>query len=505
MESCGAAVMSRLIERSPNGYRFPGLVDAHVHIESSHLRPSEFGRMLATQGTFAAVCDPHEIVNVAGEAGLDFMLADARHSPAQLFFALPSCVPATEFETSGARIDAAATARILDAHPELVALGEMMDFPSVLAGADEACAKICAALSRGRRVDGHFPGGGGAEIRAYAASGVTSDHETVTAAEALGKIAAGMTVFIREGSSARNLAAVLPAVTDANWRQFCFCTDDLSAADLAQGRGILDCVRKAVRLGMNPERAVAIASENAVRHFGLAVDPEAYVEVRDLVDFELVRMVPPRVSAAGVADSADLARPLHDSVRLPSLAGFAFPAFPAAAECRLAIGVRPTEIVTEKAVLRRGEACLRLAVIERHGVNGNVAYAPVVGAGAFHGALATTIAHDSHNVVVLGDNDADMLRAVTRLGEIGGGAVAAADGEIRAELALPLGGLMSEDGAEVVAAADARLRREVRSLGCSLPEPLTTLSFLALPVIPHLRLTDRGLFDVDAFRFAPDS
>ena len=489
-----------LIERSREGYRIPGLVDAHVHIESSHLRPSEFGRMLVEQGTFAAVCDPHEIVNVAGEAGLDFRLSDARRSPAQLFFALPSCVPATAFETSGARIGAAATARILDAHPELVALGEMMDFPSVLAGADEACAKIRAALDRGRRVDGHFPGGGGAAIRAYAAAGVTSDHETATAEEARGKIAAGMTVFIREGSSARNLAAVLPAVTDANWRRFCFCTDDLSAADLSRGRGILDCVRKAVRLGMDPERAVAIASVNAVRHFALAVDPDAYVEVRDLTDFEIIRTVPPRVSAAAAAD----ARRLLGSVRLPSLARFAFPAWPATVPRRPAIGVKPTELVTEKAELRRGEAFLRLAVIERHGINGNVAYAPVVGAGDFHGALASTIAHDSHNVVVLGDNDADMLRAVMRLGEIGGGAVVAADGDVRAELALPIGGLMGLDDADAVAAADERLRREVRALGCSLPEPLTTLSFLALPVIPHLRLTDRGLFDVDEFRFVSE-
>lgn len=461
--------------------------------------------MIAAQGTFAAVCDPHEIVNVAGETGLDFMLSDARRSPARLFFALPSCVPATAFETSGARIDAAATARILDAHPELVALGEMMDFPSVLAGADEACAKIRAALDRGRRVDGHFPGGRGAKIRAYAAAGVTSDHETTTADEALDKIAAGMTVFIREGSSARNLAAVLPAVTDENWRRFCFCTDDLSAADLSRGRGILDCVRKAVRLGMAPERAVAIASVNAVRHFGLDVDPEAYVEVRDLVDFEVVRTVPPRVSGADASASAADARQLRGSVRLPSLAHFAFPVWPETEPQRLAIGVKPTELVTEKVVLRRGDPFLRLAVVERHGVNGNVAYAPVVGAGPFHGALASTIAHDSHNVVVLGDNDADMLRAVTRLGEIGGGAVVAADGDVRAELVLPLGGLMGLDDADAVSAADEHLRQETQALGCSLPEPLTTLSFLALPVIPRLRLTDRGLFDVDAFDFVSDS
>ena len=487
-----------MIERVKDGYRLPGLVDAHVHVESSHLRPCEFGRLLAARGTFAAVCDPHEIVNVAGETGLAFMLADARRSPARLFFTLPSCVPATGFETSGACIDAAETARLFDAYPELIALGEMMDYPSVLAGRDEARAKIRAAVDRGRRVDGHFPGGRGEAVLAYARAGVSSDHETMSADEARDKIAAGMTVFIREGSSARNLEAVLPAVTDDNWRHFCFCTDDLSAADLAQGRGILDCVRKAVRLGMDSERAVAIASDNAVRHFGLPVDPEACLVVRDLVDFEIVRVVPPRL-APSVSDATVEADSLRASVRLPSLDGFSFPRQLTAGP-RMAIGIRPTEVLTDKVELRAGDAFLRLAVVERHGVNGNIAYAPVVGAGPFHGALATSVAHDSHNVIVMGDNDADMRRAVVRLGELGGGAVATVDGEVLAALPLPIGGLMSDADAASVAEADGRLRREVRRLGCTLPEPLTSLSFLALPVIPHLRLTDRGLFDADAFR-----
>jgi len=486
-----------LIERTSDGYRLPGLVDAHVHIESSHLCPHEFGRLLAMNGTFAAVCDPHEIVNVAGEEGLSFMLDDARRSPAQLFFSLPSCVPATAFETSGARLDAAATERLFVRYPELVALGEMMDYPSVIARAPDVMKKIRAALSRGKRVDGHFPGGSGELLRKYAAAGVTSDHETATAEEAREKIAAGLTVFIREGSSARNLAALLPAVTDDNWERFCFCTDDLSAADLAQGRGILDCVRQAVRLGMDPERAVAIASVNAVRHFGLKVDPEAHFIVKDLVDFEIVRTVPPR--RAPVAP-VPLPPSLLASVHLPPSDRLVFPDGDAGAR-RLAIGVKPTEIVTERATVGPGDACLRLAVVERHGINGNVACAPVVGAGLFHGALASSIGHDSHNIIVLGDNEADMRRAVVRLGETGGGATVVADGCVRAELRLPVGGLMSEEDAATVAAADENVRRVVRSLGCTLPEPLTTLSFLALPVIPHLRLTDRGLFDVDGWRF----
>jgi len=488
-----------LIEKVADGYRLPGLVDAHVHIESSHLRPREFGRMLVANGTFSAVCDPHEIVNVAGEPGLRFMMEDARHSPAQLFFALPSSVPATEFETSGARIDADETARLFDRYPDLVALAEVMNYPGVIAKDPEVLAKIRAALERGKRVDGHFPGGRGEALRAYAAAGVTSDHETMSAEEAREEVGAGMTVFIREGSSAKNLAAVLPAVTDGNWRQFCFSTDDLSAADLAKGGGILDCVRKAVALGMAPERAVAIASENPIRHFGLRVDPDAHFVVRDLVDFEIVRVVPPRRERAAANDACDL--PLRNSVYLPPLDAFAFPAWPDRKSKRLAIGVNPTELVTNKILIGCDDGYAQLAVIERHGINGNIAYAPAVGVGPIHGAIASTIGHDSHNVTVLGDNDADMRTAVARLGEMGGGACVVRDGRALADFHLPIGGLMGDGDATTVAAEDAALQDAAHAIGCTLPAPLTTLSFLSLPVIAHLKLTDRGLFDVDNWRF----
>jgi len=489
----------KLIERTSDGYRLPGLVDAHVHVESSHLRPREFGRILAANGTFAAVCDPHEIVNVAGEAGLDFMLEDAKRSPARLFFALPSSVPATDFETSGARIDAALTASLFDRHPELVALAEVMNYPGVIARDPDVLAKIEAARQRGKCVDGHFPGGRGDALRAYAAAGVTSDHETMSAAEALEKIDAGMTVFIREGSSAKNLAAVLPAVNDSNWERFCFCTDDLSASDLTRGGGILDCIRKAVCLGMDPERAVAIASVNAVRHFGLKVDPEAHFIVKDLVDFEIVRTVPPRREP--FAEAHDLDLPLRDSVRLPPLADFAFPPWQAGCRRRLAIGVNDTELVTDKVFIGPDDDFGRLAVVERHGVNGNIAYAPIVGVGRLHGAIASTVGHDSHNITVMGDGNADMRMAVARLGEIGGGATVVCEGEVLADFHLPIGGLMGDGDVASVAAEDAACRDAAHSVGCTLPSPLTTMSFLSLPVIPHLKLTDRGLFDVDNWRF----
>ena len=223
-----------LISRTEDGlYRLPAFIDAHVHVESSHLSPAQFGRLIAAQGTLTAICDPHEIVNVMGEAGLDFMLADARCSPADLRFTLPSCVPATPFETSGATLSAADTARLFAAHPELIALGEMMNVPGVLANDPEVLGKIAAAKAAGKRIDGHFPGGRGTALSRYAAAGISSDHETLTADEALEKVAAGLTVFIREGSAAKNLADLLPAVTDANWERFCFCTDDISAPPLS--------------------------------------------------------------------------------------------------------------------------------------------------------------------------------------------------------------------------------------------------------------------------------
>jgi len=490
--------MEPLIRKVEDGYRIPGMVDAHVHIESSHLTPAEFGRLLVANGTFAAVCDPHEIVNVAGETGFDFMLGDAERSPADLFFAVPSCVPASPYETPGAMVDADETARFLDKSPRIVSLGEMMNVPGTLARDEQVMSKIAAAIMRGKRVDGHFPGGRGEAVLRYAAAGIQNDHESTTAEEARDKVAAGMTVFIREGSSAKDLAAILPVVTDENWEHFCFCTDDCSAADIAAGHGILDCVRKAVRLGMSPERAVAIGSVNAVRHFGLEIDPEAYVVVKDLVDFEIVRVVPPRRLLSRDITSR---KGLRNSVHLPDLKEFAFPKVPKTVKKLLAIGVVPGSLMTERVEIDAQKPFMRLAVIERHGRNGNIAYAPVTGVGHFKGALATTVVHDSHNLIVMGDNDADMRQAAEELRRLQGGAVVVSQGRILAEMSLPLGGLMSDCEAKVLSRIDHSLRETACRLGCTLAEPLTMLSFLALPVIPHLKLTDKGLFDVDTKEF----
>ncbi len=284
-------MVTKLITETPEGFRIPGFIDAHVHIESSHLRPSEFGRLLVSKGTFAAVCDPHEIVNVLGEDGLRFMIEDAKKSPAQLFFELPSCVPATPFETSGACLSAEDTGRLFDRYPELMSLGEMMNVPGVIGSDPEVMGKIIAAKVRGKRISGHFPGGTGTALRTYASRGISSDHESVSADEALEKIENGMTVFIREGSAAKNLEALLPAIDDSNLERFCFCADDISAADLLAHGDILNCVRKAVSLGLSPERAIAIACDNPSRYFGITFDPGDYVLVDNLSDFNVKKVV----------------------------------------------------------------------------------------------------------------------------------------------------------------------------------------------------------------------
>ena len=487
----------KLISKTEDGfYRLPAFIDAHVHVESSHLTPARFGNLIAAQGTLTAVCDPHEIVNVMGEAGLDFMLADARRSPADLRFALPSCVPATPFETSGAALSAADTARLFRAHPELIALGEMMNVPGVLADDAEVRGKIAAAKAAGKPVDGHFPRGRGDALLRYRAAGITSDHESLTADEALEKVAAGMTVFIREGSAAKNLADLLPAVNDTNWEHFCFCTDDISAADILSSGGIVNCIRTAVALGLDPERAVALATINPARHYGLTLSDRDCVVVRDLADFEIVRVIKdgrPLSTSDIPANDAEPANTVH----LPDLGGHAFRAIGPKDGQLDVIGVTDGSLVTEH--LRRNPSdtddLALLTVIERHGKNGNIASAWTARTGLRRGAIATTVAHDHHNLLVLGNDGNDIRAAAAHLAAIGGGQCVILDGKVIADLPLPIAGLMSARSAADVTAGIESLKAAARRTGCTLSDPFATLSFLALPVIPALKLTDRGLFE----------
>lgn len=495
--------MRTLIEKVPQGYRLPGFVDPHVHVESSHLLPGEFGRIALSSGTFHAVCDPHEIVNVMGEDGLRLMLEEARHSPVDLRFMMPSAVPATPFETSGAVFTAEDTEAMFDRYPELFGLGEVMNDPAVLSRDPETMGKINAALKRGKHVDGHFPGGTAEELASYRAAGITCDHESENASEALLKIAAGIDVFIREGSAAKNLRDVLPAVNDDNFEKFSFCPDDVSAADLIKEGDMLRAVRLAVAVGMDPERAVALASVNPARHYGIELRDDDYFVVENLVDFKVVEVVRHGIRFDAV-EHVKIKAEYPNTVHLPDISRFTFPIIPEGAYLNV-IGVKAGSLVTEHLVRNTCDTdrLARFAVIERHGKGGRIAFGFLEGVGIIDGALGSTIAHDSHNLMLVGSNDRDMKVAALRLAETGGGAVVVRAGKVIAEMPLPVGGLMSPELAEVVARQDVSVSAAAHAIGCTLPEPLTGMAFMSLSAIPELKLTDQGLFKASKGGFIP--
>lgn len=499
----------------------PGLVDAHLHIESSHLLPREFARVAVPRGTTAVVTDPHEIANVFGLEGVRFMVEASRGLPLDVFHMAPSCVPATAMETAGAEMgprEVAAAFRL----ERVLGLAEVMNFPGVVGAEEAVLAKILAAGER--PVDGHAPRVSGRALAAYAAAGVESDHECTTLEEAREKLALGMWLFVREGSAAKNLAALLPAVTDATFQRVAFCCDDRSALDIATSGHVDAILRQAVALGLDPVRAVTLATLNPSRRFALrargAVAPGYRADLAvmgDLRDFEAKLVVKDgRVVARGgrlVAEPAVTDPPprsLPPSVRVAALppAPFRIAARGAAA---LAIEIVPDQIVTRAArvavrssggevVADPAADVVKIAVIERHRASGRIGLGLVKGFGIRGGALASTFAHDSHNLVVIGDTDTDMRVAAERAVEIGGGFVAVASGAVAAELPLRVAGLLSDRPFEEVIRADRALLAACRAMGVAPRVPFLTLSFLALPVIPELKITDRGLVDVTRFR-----
>ncbi len=464
------------------------------------------------------MCDPHEIVNVAGEDGLAFMLKDAEASPCDLLFMLPSCVPATNLETAGAKLTAADTERLFEKYPQLLGLGEMMNFPGVLANDPEVIGKITAARSRGKPIDGHFPMGSGEALKAYVAAGITSDHESVAREEALEKVSAGMTVLIREGASARNLAALIGGVTSRNKASFCFCADDVSAGWLVQNGDILPAIRKAVQAGMNPIHAVQLATLHAARHYKLS-DRGAIAEglradlvlVKDLTSFDILRVFKAGrpIDATPAPPPAPATQTVIDSLRVSDdfrLTPPTPPTPPPGTTRAHVMEILPTEIITKKtsvAISELNQANLAsVAVVSRYG-NGNISYGFVKNTGLRSGAVAQSIGHDSHNITVIGKSGADMTCAVRRLNDIRGGVVIVEDGKILAEFALPYGGLMCDLSAEDTAAKETCLIDALRKLGITLPSPVISFAFLSLPVIPELKLTDKGLVDVGRFDFVP--
>jgi adenine deaminase len=502
-------------------YVLPGFIDGHIHVESSLLSMREFARLALIHGTTTVVADPHEIANVLGVAGVKYMLRASEGMPLEVLIMAPSCVPATNMETSGACLSAKDTAALLKL-PRVIGLAEMMNYPGVAFGDKEVLAKLLAAKDAGKPIDGHAPGVVGQLLQAYVAAGVGSDHECVGPHEALEKLAAGMRLMVREGSAAKNMTGLLPVVNDFNMRRCCFVTDDKHPEELLH-HGYLDAtLRKAVAQGMNPAAAVQMVTLNPAEFFGLkdkgAVAPgyvADLVVVGDLPRFN-VRMV--LKNGRPVAQDRKLLVKLPDfkdkgvtgTVNIGNLTAKSFAIKAQGDLCRV-IRLVPDQIITEKHVLaptvQKGlvvadpeRDILKLAVIERHKASGRIGLGLVSGFGLKKGALGTTVAHDSHNIIIVGTNDADMLKAAKELKRMGGGYVAVAGGKVAASLPLPIAGLMSDRPAEEVAENLTKLLDKAHVWGSRLANPFVTLSFLALPVIPELKLTDKGLFDVASFK-----
>ena len=499
----------------------PGLIDAHVHVESSLLTPHEFARAVVPRGVTTVVTDPHEIANVCGLDGIRFMLRDAAGVPLGTFVNASSCVPATDLATAGASLAAADLAELLD-EPRVLGLAEVMNVPAVVSGQADVLAKLDAFA--GRVIDGHCPGLGGRELNAYAAAGISSDHESTRLEEALEKLRRGLTVFIREASGARNLAALLPLADTWTERRVCLCTDDRHPGDLLDEGSVDHMVRRAIAAGLEPLIALRLATLNPAEHYRLgdrgAVAPGRRADLMVFSDLgapwaEQVYVAGELVAEGGVAlfeaPGVD-DRGVRDTVHVD--AGALRFTIPARSHRARAIGVVADQLVTEHLIVAPrlvagfAEAdperdLAKLAVIERHRDTRNVGLGFVQGLGLARGALAGTVAHDHHNLVVAGCDDLSMATAARAVAEAGGGLAAAIYGQVLALLPLPIAGLMSDRPVEEVAAAFGELQVAARNLGSRLSNPFMALSFLGLEVIPSLKLTDRGLVDVDRFRLVP--
>ncbi|MFO7675626.1 MAG: adenine deaminase [bacterium] len=502
-------------------YVAPGFIDGHIHIESSMLPVHEFARLCLAHGTTAVVADPHEIANVLGVRGIEYILRASEGLPLDVFVMAPSCVPATAMESSGASVTARDIAKLLR-HERVLGLGEMMNYPGVVFGDRDALAKLAAARAAAKLTDGHAPGLGDRLLAAYAAAGVGSDHECVGRGEALEKLRAGFRLMVREGSAARNLTGLLPVINDFNLRRCMFVTDDRHPEELLRDGHLDSILRHAVRQGMHPAAAVQMVTLNPAEYFGLArrgaVAPGWRADLVVLGDLDRFRVRWVLRDGKPVARDGRLLaklKPHRDksvtgTVKPGSLTKARFVIKASGDLCRV-IRVVPDQIVTEQHVLpptvRAGRVVadperdlLKLAVIERHRATGRTGLGLVAGFGLKQGALGTTVAHDSHNIIIVGATDEDMLAAAKELRRLGGGMVAVARGKVAASLRLPIAGLLADEPAEDVAAALRRLLEKAHVWGSRLPNPFATLSFLALPVIPELKLTDRGLVDVSRFR-----
>nr|WP_119678468.1 adenine deaminase [Indioceanicola profundi] len=496
-------------------FAVPGFIDTHVHCESTCVVPGEFDRCVLPRGTTTAICDPHEICNVLGDEGLRYFLDSSLHMAMDLRVQLSSCVPATHLETAGARLLADDLVRHRD-HPKVIGLAEFMNFPGVLLQDDETLEKLAAF--HGAHIDGHCPLVTGKDLNAYLSCGIRNCHESTSVAEAREKLSKGMQVLIRDGSVSKDVDELAPLVDMTTSPFLAFCTDDRNPLDIAEEGHLDHLIRRAITGGADQVAVYRAATWSAARGFGLTdrglIAPGYRADIVLLDD--LVECAVSQVIAAGRVVTPDIFAgrtqppPVGlDSIKRAKVSASDFAA-PGQGPTTPVIGVLPGKILTEAQTgavpyrngLRHADPendILKICVVERHGKTRNIGKGFVRGFGFKSGALASSVGHDSHNICVVGAADEDMAVAVNRLIELGGGFVAVVGGNVVGEIALPVAGLMSLDPFEAVEHKLEALRRSVRQMGCPLAEPFLQLAFLPLPVIPHLKITDMGLVDVDRF------
>ena len=502
----------------------PSFIDGHVHLESAMMLPKEFASVVLPAGTTTVVIDPHEISNVLGLHGISFMHEAVKNLPMDVFTMLPSCVPATPFETSGFDLNSYDLSLLID-KPWVLGLAEMMNFPGVLNLDNNVMAKLELAKSKEKRIDGHAPYLSGKDLCAYVASGVKSDHECTTPEEAIERIRLGMYVMIREGTAAKDLDALLPVLKNCNTRKCIFVTDDRHPSDLKEH--INGMVRRAVEAGVDPIKAIQVASLNTAEYFGLqnlgAIAPGYKADLLVLPDLKSFK--PDIVMKNGnvIAHNGKLAVEIpqgealavRNSVNVRWITPEDFKISVNEPDGKIgvkALEVIPHQLITKsvetEALVEDGNAIsniendtLKICVIERHRATGNIGKGFVKGFNLKCGAIASTVAHDSHNMIVIGTNDADMYTAAVALIKCKGGKVVVKDGEIISELALPIAGLMSDREFDYVVDKCEELNQAAHSIGCELNDPFMTMGFLSLPVIPELKITDKGVFDTNKFDF----
>ena len=511
-------------------YLAPGFMDAHVHIESAMVTPLQFSRGVLPCGTTTVIADPHEISNVMGIAGIEYMISSADKALMNILFALPSCVPATHMETSGATLNAETIAPLLT-HERVIALAEMMNYPGVIFTDPDVMAKIKAAHVVRKAVDGHAPGVRGFDLNAYTAAGIASDHECTTAEEAMEKMRLGIHIMVREGTCAKNLEALLPAITDHTWHQMMWCTDDRHPEEILT-RGHVDyIIRKAITSGIDPIRAIQMGTINCARYFGIR-DAGAIAPGRraDMVAFndlnypviEQVFIKGALVANGGKPVSSNHSTSIPDAPEVMffdlNAVDFSIP-LPLVSKSHVdqphEIGIRVIEVIPDQVITRErivtpivqdgqvvsdpANDIVKMAVIERYTGKTGMFTGLVTGLGLTQGAVASSVAHDSHNIIVAGVDDQEMRTAVQAVKTMGGGFAVVRDGEVVASLPLPVAGLMSHEPMDRLDHAMRQVIEAAHDLGSPLADPFMTLGFLALPVIPKLKMTDKGLVDVEKF------